>query len=166
MDAPFLGEIRLVAFEFAPPGWARCEGQLLPISENDALFALLGTTYGGDGRTTFALPDLRGRVALHSGQGAGLSPRAPGERGGVEQVTLAVGQLAAHTHARSASGAQGTTDSPAGAAPAGGGEYGAPDGTKLAPTGKSGAGRPHDNMPPFLALSYIIALEGIFPSRG
>jgi microcystin-dependent protein len=97
-DAPFLGEIRWVAFDFAPPGWARCDGQLLPINQNQALFALLGTAYGGNGQTTFALPDFRGRAPIHQGAGPGLSPRAMGEQGGAESQTLTIAQMPSHSH--------------------------------------------------------------------
>ncbi len=163
---PFLGEIRLVAFERVPHGWARCDGQLLPINQNQALFALLGTTYGGNGQTHFALPDLRGRVPLHAGAGAGLSDRPLGTRAGAERVALQEGELPPHTHAPTASAAAGTTRSPGGMAPARGGHYGHPDGARLAPTRPAGQGDRHENMPPFLALTFVIALQGVFPPTG
>jgi len=160
---PFLGEIRLVAFSFAPKGWALCDGRLLPINQNQALFALLGTYYGGDGRTTFALPDLRGRVPV----GAEGSSYPIGSTGGEESVKLAVGQLPSHAHpVRANSGAAGTKD-PVGAVPAKGGAYAATQNAKMstAMLGKTGGGQAHENRQPFLSLNYVIALTGIFPSQ-
>jgi microcystin-dependent protein len=164
---PFLGEIRLVAFDFAPKGWAACDGRLLPINQNQALFALLGTQYGGDGKTTFALPDLRGRVPVGAGQGAGLSNYPIGSTGGDESVKLAVGQLPPHAHPVRASSGAATTKDPAGAFPAKGGAYAAAQNAKMntAMLGKSGGGQPHENRQPYVALNYIIALQGIFPSQ-
>ena len=170
-NTPFLGEVDLVAFNFAPKGWALCEGQLLSINQNTALFSLLGTQYGGDGISTFALPDLRGRMAVGMDQGPGLSNRIIGQNGGEEQVTLAVIQMPSHTHqAYASSSANG--HSPAGAV------WGAQPQVFLYSSGSSnlvamhpqaigatGGGQAHDNMPPYLVMTYIIALQGIFPSR-
>jgi microcystin-dependent protein len=171
MAEPFLGQIIIVGFNFAPRGWALCNGQILSIAQNTALFSLLGTTYGGNGQTTFALPNLQGRVALHAGQGAGLSERDLGEVGGEESVTLNQSQMPVHTHTLGASGAAATTDSPANAVLARSVRatvYGpTPVTSTLAPQSIAPAGgsQPHDNMPPYLVLNYCIALEGIFPSR-
>jgi len=168
---PFIGEIQIFAGNFAPTGWAFCDGQLLPIASNTALFSLLGTTYGGNGQTTFALPDLRGRVPIHPGQGPGLSPRSLGESAGVENVTLATTEMAAHAHTLGASSASGSSDSPAGKvaarSPAAIPQYAAVANANLAATaiGSAGGSQPHNNMQPYLALTYIIALTGIFPSR-
>jgi microcystin-dependent protein len=170
---PFLGEIRMFAGTFAPRGWAFCDGQLLAVSQNDALFSLFGTIYGGDGRTTFALPDLRGRVPVHPGTGPGLTNRRIGERGGSEQTTLASSQLAAHTHAMNAStsaasNAVGPEGSVSGATdPAL--LYGDPGAGLVAmdasAVSDAGGGQPHDNMAPALAIRFIVALVGIYPSR-
>lgn len=170
MSEPFIGEIRMFAGNFAPRGWQFCQGQLLSIAQNSALFSILGTTYGGNGMTTFALPDLRGRVPLGPGQGLGLSPRTLGEQGGVETVTLISTQIPAHTHALNASSATPTTADPGGALlPTGASRIyagGAPS-AQLSPTsiGVAGGSQPHQNMQPFLAMNYIIAVEGIYPSR-
>jgi microcystin-dependent protein len=171
MSDSFIGEIRIFAGSFAPRGWAFCNGQLIPISQNTALFSLLGTLYGGDGRATFALPDLRGRVPLHAGQGFGLSDYPLGSRGGSEQVTLSTEQLPAHSHALLACDAEGDQRSPANHALATLEEgliYSAAEPTvamakdAMAPTGN---GQPHENRPPYLAVNYIIALQGVFPAR-
>lgn len=171
MSDPFVGEIRMFAGNFAPRGWAFCNGQLIPINQNTALFSLLGTLYGGDGRSTFALPDLRGRTPIHFGQGPGLSNYPQGERGGTEQVTLTPEQLPAHSHALLASDAEGDQRTPnhhALATPEEGLIYSATAPTAvmakgaIAPTGSS---QPHENRPPYLAVNYIIALFGIFPTR-
>jgi microcystin-dependent protein len=164
---PFLGEIRLVPFGFAPQGWAPCDGRLLPINQNQALFALLGTYYGGDGRTTFALPDLRGRVPLGAGTGAAGTSYALGATGGEESVKLAVGQLPSHTHQVRANGGAATTKDPVGSVPAKGGAYAATQNAKMntAMLAKSGGGQAHENRQPYLTLNYIIALAGIFPSQ-
>jgi microcystin-dependent protein len=163
MSDPFLSEIKIMSFNFPPKGWALCNGQLLPINQNQALFALLGTTYGGDGRVTFALPDLRGRVPMHEGNGHSI-----GERGGQEVHTLTIQELPAHTHAVKAVSAN------ADALPAGhflgaaNALYGpAPGNTSLAPDTITsvGASQPHDNRQPYLTLSFCIALQGIFPSQ-
>lgn len=167
MAEPFLSEIRLMSFQFAPDGWALCNGQLLPINQNQALFSLLGTTYGGDGRTTFALPDLRGRVPAHVGPdiSAGLQL-------GREAVTLTEGNLPSHTHVQKVGDSLATSSSPAGAIAARKGRlghdlYGAPSNlTTLSTTacGPIGGGQPHTNVQPTLTLSFCIALHGIFPS--
>jgi microcystin-dependent protein len=173
MSDPFLGEIRMVGFNFAPRGWALCNGQILSIAQNSALFALLGTQYGGDGRTTFALPNLQSRVPMHWGTGAGLSPRTIGERAGAENVTLIPNQMPAHTHAAQCSSLKGNTNSPAGKvwskdAGVQSATYtsNAPDGPMAASAiSTAGGNQPHDNMPPYLCVTFVIALQGIFPSR-
>ena len=168
MSEPFLAEIRMFAGNFAPRGWALCNGQILPISQNTALFALLGTTYGGNGQTTFALPDLRSRVPVHAGQGPGLSNVNLGEAAGTETVTLNQTQMPQHGHAVNASNGGAAASRPADSFLAGGGAYApASDGTVMnggmvAVTGGSG---PHENRQPYLGVNFIIALEGIFPSR-
>ena len=164
---PFLGEIRLVPFNFAPRGWALCAGQLLPINQNQALFALLGTTYGGNGQTTFALPDLRGRVPVGAGQPSAGSSYPLGETGGQETVALTTRQLAQHGHGVQASSAAATTKNPTTAFPAAGGAYAAQRNVRMnaAMIGRAGAGEGHENRQPYLALNYIIALQGIFPSQ-
>jgi microcystin-dependent protein len=168
MSEPFIGEIRIVGFTFPPQGWAECNGQLLPINQNTALFSLLGTTYGGDGITTFALPDLRGRVPMHQGSN-GQALHIQGEIAGNETVTLSAAELPAHSHTVNASAAQYTSNRPAGKALARGGAYaGAPDGSttlNAATIGGGGANQPHDNLQPYLTVEFIIALFGIFPSR-
>jgi microcystin-dependent protein len=180
MSEPFLGQIMLVGFNFAPQGWAFCNGQLLSISQNTALFSLLGTTYGGNGTTTFALPDLRGRAALGFGQGPGLSNYDLGQSTGSETVTLTVGQIAAHNHLVAANAAAASVPSPSGADLAQTFDSGpkkafntystppmtAPVTLDPATVQPSGGSRPHENIQPVLALNYIIALQGIFPSRG
>jgi len=165
MATPFLGQITLFAGNFAPRGWAFCEGQLLPISQNTALFSILGTTYGGNGQTTFALPDLRGRAPIHPGQGPGLSNRFLGEQGGEEATSLSTAQMPAHSHPAGASSAAQTTNRPGGAVPARGGVYATGANTTMGGDTVAGDSQPHNTMQPFTALSYIIALEGIFPSR-
>jgi microcystin-dependent protein len=164
---PFIGEIRLVPYNFAPKGWALCAGQLLPINQNQALFALLGTTYGGDGRTTFALPDLRGRVPVGAGQPAVGSDYPLGATGGQETVELTTPQLPGHSHHVNASSAAATTKSPASAYPAGGGAYAGARNARMkaAMIGLTGGGEEHENRQPYLSLNYIIALQGIFPSH-
>ncbi len=161
MSEPFLGEIRMVGFNFAPQGWAMCNGQVLQISQNAALFSLLGTTYGGNGTSTFQLPDLRGRVAISQGSGPGLTPYVLGESGGSETTSL----VAAHNHELLASESLGTTDLPGSAVPAGGGSYAsADDGSRMISTEVTGASAV-SILQPFLSLNFIIALTGIFPSR-
>jgi microcystin-dependent protein len=166
MAEPFLSEIRLFSFAFTPRGWAQCNGQLLPINQNQALFALLGTTFGGDGRVNFALPDFRGRAPLHVGGGHTL-----GERGGEQAHTLSPAEVPSHSHPAPATGTPATTGSPAGAAfavtdPATAGAiYSAPGApTPMAPTASTGGSQAHLNMQPFLTISFCIALQGIFPS--
>jgi microcystin-dependent protein len=172
MGEPYVGEIRMFAGNFAPAGWMMCEGQLLPISENETLFNLIGTTYGGDGQETFALPDLRGRVPIHMGQGTGLSSYILSESGGVEEVTVTVNQIPIHTH-------------PALCVTSGGSASSDPTNglwqnsdslqyTNLpadafmgaSPINTSGAGgsQPHENQIPYLCVNYIISLFGVFPS--
>lgn len=173
MSEPFLGEIKMFAGNFAPPSWALLDGQLLAISQNDALFALLGTTYGGDGQTTFGLPDLRGRVPVHEGQGPGLSPRALGAKSGLEKVTVTTNQIPSHKHDLQATTAAGNSTLPIGKtlAPSGGltdlyldGE-GDPQNMGPAAITNVGGSQSHTNLQPFLCLNFIIALFGIFPSR-
>jgi microcystin-dependent protein len=167
---PFVGQVEIVAFNFAPKGWATCDGQLLSIAQNTALFSLLGTQYGGDGRTTFALPDLRGRMAIGFGQGPGLQNYEIGQAGGEEQVTLTLSEIPAHTHQAMASSL------PANQAAVGGNVWGTSavflysSGSPSTPMntlaiGSVGAGLPHDNLPPYLVMNFIIALQGIFPAR-
>jgi microcystin-dependent protein len=165
VSEPFLGQILPVAFNYPPHGWALCDGQVLPINQNQALFSLLGTTYGGNGQTTFALPNLRGRISIHDGQGPGLPPHSLGEQAGAETVTLTANELPSHTH-----GVQGATaassTSPAGTVFATGGAYGAPTATPMhaSTIQAAGGGQAHDNMPPFLVIAWCICLVGIFPS--
>ncbi len=166
MAEPFLGSILLFAGNFAPQGWAFCNGQILPITQNTALFSLLGTTYGGNGTSTFALPDLRGRVPIHFGQGPGLSSYVEGQVGGAENVTLIATQMPQHQHLQPATNGDEGTNRPNGAVPARGGVYAASsDGSALAPTSAAGGNQAHENLQPYLALNFIIALQGIFPSR-
>ncbi|MDQ3927758.1 MAG: tail fiber protein [Chloroflexota bacterium] len=166
-----MGEIALFPYNFAPLGWALCNGQLLSISTNTALFSLLGTTYGGNGQTTFALPDLRGRVPMSSGQGPGLSNYQLGQTGGSESVTLIQSQMPAHTHSVSAATGAGTSASPDGkvwaASSARDNLYAVTPNTTMAAqaVGAAGGNQPHDNTQPYLTLNYCIALEGIYPSR-
>jgi microcystin-dependent protein len=172
MSSPYVGEIRMFGGNFAPAGWAFCDGALIPISENDTLFNLIGTTYGGDGQETFALPNLGGRVPIHQGQGPGISQSyLIGETGGVEQVTLSVNQIPNHTHPMTASENTATTPIPvsnvigkstsidlfANAAPST-----TLNSQAVQPVGGS---QPHENMQPYLAVSFIISLFGIFPTQ-
>lgn len=168
MSEPFIGEIRIFPYTFAPRGWAFCQGQLLSIAQNTALFALIGVTFGGNGQTTFGLPDIRGRAVIGAGQGPGLSPRTQGEAAGEETVTLLTTQMPMHNHLVAASSQPTNASRPANAFPSGGGAYQtASDGTTMNPSmiGAAGGSQPHDNMQPYLAINYCIALEGIFPSR-
>ncbi len=170
MSEPFLSEIKMVGFNFAPRSWAFCDGQTLPISQNQSLFALLGTTYGGDGRTTFALPDLRGRAPMHMNSSHPL-----GERAGGETVSLAESQIPSHTHDAQATSATATTTDASGAllgevapGPFSTSPYGdLTNPVDLAPSalGNAGANAGHNNMQPYLALNFCIALQGLFPSR-
>lgn len=169
---PFIGEIKLVPYNFAPRGWAFCQGQLLAISQNDALFSLIGTTYGGDGQQTFALPDLRGRVAVGIGAGPGLPALVIGDRGGTESETLTVNAIPAHGHGTAVSADLGTAGDPNGAVPARspmalGYVYGTGSGSSMGgnPIGNTGGNQPHENRQPYLTLNYVIALEGIYPTR-
>lgn len=169
MSQPFIAEIKIFAGNFAPRGFAFCNGQLLPISQNTALFSLIGTTYGGDGRTTTALPNLQGRLPMHQGRGPGLTPRTLGQRGGAETVTLNSNQIPSHTHSLRGSSVAGDTTSPASAFPAMAPIY-EPTGSNLTNMADeamlpAGGGQAHNNEQPFLALSFIIALQGLFPSR-
>lgn len=170
MSEPFVGEIRMFAGNFAPRGWAFCDGQLLAVSQNDALFSLLGTIYGGDGRTTFGLPDLRGRIPIHAGTGPGLSPRRLGSKSGTEKETLTVNQMPSHTHPLTGTTAIATSRDPVGNAP--GEALGDVYIDDLAPFPLSsqaisnvGGSRSHTNFMPFLCINFIIALVGIYPSR-
>lgn len=175
MSDPFVAEIRIFPFNFAPKGWAFCDGQLMPISQNTALFSLLGTTYGGDGKSTFALPNLQGNAPMQPGQGQGLSLRDLGEMSGTESVTLLVSEMPLHTHVLRASNQQGDVQGPTAttsiARPFGALPWvpGAPAGPQvlfafqgLPP---AGGGLPHNNMQPYLTLNFCIALQGIFPQR-
>ena len=171
---PFIGQICLFGFNYAPRGWATCDGQIIPIAQNSALFALLGTTYGGNGQTTFALPDLRGRVAIHQGQGPGLSQHTMGEMSGSEQVTLLQTQMPQHNHLMQVSDQPASQSSPANhilAVPGVNGEplsaYGTSPDAVADPRsiGMAGGNQPHQNMQPYLTMNYCIALEGVFPSR-
>lgn len=162
---PFVAEIRIFAGNFAPKGWAFCNGQLLPISQNTALFSLLGTTYGGNGKSDFALPNLQGRAPMHPGQGPGLSLRDLGESGGDEAVTLQTRQLPAHTHALQGTDAPADSNNPSGKyfAVADENIYRSP-GAAVGPA-PSVPIAPHNNMQPYLTLNFIIALQGVFPPR-
>ncbi len=165
---PFLGQIQAFGFNFAPRGWAFCNGQLLPIAQNTALFSLLGTIYGGDGRTTFALPDLRGRVSMQFGTGPGLSSYSIGEKGGAEQITLITSQMPSHNHSANAAAEEADQNKPAGNTLASSQIYKTinPDATLNAGTiGNTGGNLPHPNIQPFLIINWCIALQGIFPSR-
>jgi microcystin-dependent protein len=172
MSQPFVGEIRMFGGNFAPAGWAFCSGQLLPISENDILFQLIGTTYGGDGQQTFALPNLQSRVPIHMGQGPGvLNNYQLGENGGAEAVTLTSNSIPIHSHAALCSNAGGNSSNPAG------GVWATSDTTQYStasgpdttmgnmPTTPVGGSQPHDNMIPYLCVNYIISLFGIYPSQ-
>jgi len=165
----FLGQIIPVAFDFAPRGWAQCNGQLLPINQNQALFALLGTTYGGNGTTNFALPDLRGRMIVGVGQGSGTANVAQGERAGTENTQLLVANLPNHIHAINANSGAGTASDPTGNVPANTGavdkEYGSTPNTAMSSTGLTGGNVPIANMKPYTPVFYVIALQGVFPSR-
>jgi len=167
MSSPYVGEIRMFGGNFAPAGWAFCEGQTLPISEYETLFNLIGTTYGGDGQSTFNLPDLRGRFPMHQGSGFVIS-----QQGGVETVTLTVNQIPLHNHLALCSGGGGSVQGPVGAFwstdPAGNtAAYNESGGSLMAggAIGHAGGSQPHDNMQPYLAVSFIISLFGVFPSQ-
>lgn len=180
MAEPFVAEVRIFAFTFPPKGWAFCAGQLLPISQNTALFSLLGTMYGGNGQSTFALPNLQGSVAIHSGheQGPGLSNYTQGEVGGSETSSLLLSEIPSHGHTVTAQTQNATTNDPTGAVLAAG-RFGAGQGgavnlyTSVAPdtamnpmgVGITGGGLPHNNLMPYLVFNYCIALQGVFPPR-
>jgi len=172
MANPFLAEIRIFPFYFAPRGWAFCDGQILPISQNTALFSLLGTTYGGDGVSNFALPNLQGSTPIGAGQGTGLSLRNLGESGGEAEVSLLVSEIPAHHHRAKCHTAAGDRREPAAnywAGEAGASNEYAPstDGSEMAAgaVGTAGGSMPHNNLQPYLTLNFCIALEGIFPAR-
>jgi microcystin-dependent protein len=173
MADPFVAEIRIFPFNFAPKGWAFCDGQILPLSQNTALFSLLGTTYGGDGKSTFALPNLQGSVPMHPGQGPGLWLHDLGETGGEETVTLLESEIPSHTHALRAGSAAAADDDPSpsvvlasgtrGATP-----YAAPGSTEALgdfALGVAGSSQPHNNMQPYLTFNFCIAMQGVFPPR-
>jgi microcystin-dependent protein len=180
MADPFLAEIRIFPFNFAPKAWAMCNGQLIPITQNTALYALLGTVYGGDGKSTFALPDLQGAAPMHPGSGSGLSQRSLGQYSGSEAVTLLQSEMPAHNHAVQATAANANTDTP-GTTVLGRGNFGFqgntgavalysndPPDTNMSPQAMAIAGGslPHNNMQPYLALNFCIALQGVFPPHG
>jgi len=169
LSEPFVAEIRIFAGNFAPRGWAFCNGQLLPISQNTALFSLIGTTYGGDGRTTTALPDLQGRAPMHPGRGPGLTPSRLGQKGGVETVALSEAQMPNHNHAMNISNEDGNRRDP-------GGKYFGRGTAQFGPNANAGpldsralqnqgGGAVHTNLQPFLTMYFIIALVGLYPSR-
>jgi len=171
MSDPFVAEIRMLPWNFAPKGWAMCNGRLMPISQNTALFSLLGTNYGGDGRSTFALPDLSSRAPMHPGQGPGLSMHYLGDQGGEASVTLTPAQIPVHTHKLSASNVAATASTPgvsvlqgnSGSVPVYSNTAGTPVArAQLAPSGNN---QPHNNMPPYLTLNFCIALQGVYPIR-
>ena len=171
MADPFVAEIRIFPFNFSPRGWAFCDGQLLPLSQNTALFSLLGTTYGGNGKSNFALPDLQGRAPMHPGQGPGLSLHDLGETGGSETVTLLESEIPSHSHTMNGVNDSGLQFSPGDALPARANMY------KTNPAGNtlvnmsvntlspSGGDQPHNNLQPYLTLNFCIALQGVFPPR-
>lgn len=175
MSEPFIAEIRIFAGNFAPRSWAFCDGQLLPISQNTALFSLIGTTYGGDGRSTTALPNLQGRAPMHPGRGPGLTSRRLGQRGGTEMVSLSEAQMPQHRHSQEAvplgQFTVGNSLDPAGnllAGPATGNQY--TDANNLVDMASgsltnTGGSQPHNNLQPFLTMNFIIALQGLYPSR-
>jgi microcystin-dependent protein len=177
MSDPFVAEIQIFGFNFAPAGWALCQGQLLPISQNTALFSLLGTQYGGDGKTTFGLPNLQGCVANHAGQGPGLSNYVQGQTGGSASVTLLSTQMPAHTHTLPVTSANGRVNTPTtvnvlgdvggGRGGGGGSAYGTTTLANMATqaNGTAGGSQGHNNLAPYLVLNYCISLRGVFPAR-
>jgi microcystin-dependent protein len=172
MADPFVAEIRIFPFNFAPKGWAWCDGQLMPLSQNTALFSLLGTTYGGNGKSNFALPDIQGRAVMHPGQGPGLSLHDLGEPGGSETVTLLESEIPSHSHSMNASQSDGLERSPGEQLLATGigiSQYQTPGAqTTLSPSTVAPAGgdQPHNNLQPYLTFYFCIALQGVFPPRG
>ncbi|WP_039966140.1 phage tail protein [Roseobacter sp. MED193] len=169
MSEPFLAEVRMVGFNFPPRGWAFCDGQILPINQNQSLYSLLGTIYGGDGRTSFALPDLRGRTPIHVGEGHTL-----GQKSGAETVTLTAAEIAAHSHAAQAISTQGNNASPQGRLLAAEAdpemayrdpEAGSMTALRSGTIANAGGGQAHNNMQPYLVVDFCIALQGLFPSR-
>lgn len=176
MSEPFIAEIRIFAGNFAPRGWAFCDGQLLPISQNTALFSLIGTTYGGDGRSTTALPNMQGRAPMHPGRGPGLTSRRLGEKMGVETVTLSEAQIPSHSHVVRAVSTGADTAEPTNTAALARSSFGdslyqtntSANLVDMASAGlaTTGGGQAHNNLQPFLTLNYIIALQGLYPSRG
>jgi microcystin-dependent protein len=175
MADPFVGEIRIVPFNFAPNGWATCNGQLMSISQNTALFSLLGTQFGGDGRSTFGLPNLQGNAPMNQGNGAGLTPRTIGETGGETGVTLTTAEMPAHPHTAMCA-TESNNGTPGSTVVFGGGGRGkepayAPASPQTAvlmspqAVGMTGGNQPHNNMPPYLTLNFVIALQGVFPPR-
>lgn len=172
MSQPYVGEIRIFAGNFAPSGWMFCDGSLLPISLYDTLFTLIGTTYGGDGQSTFGLPDLRGRIPVHAGQGPGLSSNYPiGQMAGQDQVTITTSAMPAHVHALAANTGTGHVAQPQGAYPAAHRDFNAfvaaaPNQGMASPaTTSAGGSQPHENLPPYLCVTFIISLFGIYPSQ-
>jgi len=168
---PFVAEIRIYPFNFAPKGWAFCDGQILPLSQNTALFSLLGTTYGGDGKSNFALPNMQGNAPMHPGQGPGLSLHDLGETGGSETVSLLESEIPSHSHSLSISGQTGLQNTPQGQLPAVGegiNLYANPSPlTQMNPNmlAPAGGDQPHNNMQPYLTLNFCIALQGVYPPR-
>ena len=174
MADPYVGEIRLVAFNFAPFGWALCNGQIMSISQNTALFSLLGTQFGGDGKSNFALPNLQGMAPMGQGNGAGLTQRFMGETGGEPSVTLLQSEMPSHTHSAQA-GAASNTETPGPTTIFGDGGRGKPEAyaaasgpqatMSAAAVGSAGGNQPHNNLPPYLVSNFVIALQGVFPPR-
>lgn len=172
MSEPFIAEIRIFAGNFAPRGWAFCNGQLLPVSQNTALFSLIGTTYGGDGRSTTALPNMQGRVPMHPGRGPGLTSRRLGQRGGTEMVTITEAQMPSHTHTQHGGERRARNEFPsttATVAEAGETTYAPGSSTTVnmadQAVANTGGSQPHNNLQPFLTMTFIIALVGLYPSR-
>ncbi|MBB5066006.1 phage tail protein [Granulicella mallensis] len=175
MSSPFVGEIEIFGFNFAPVGWAQCQGQLMPISQNTALFSLLGTQFGGDGKSTFGLPNLQGQIPVGQGQGPGLSPYVIGETAGSETVTLTLAEMPGHTHTLPVDAGDGRAPAPSPTTVLGATGRGAADvyadsatpGATMTVTsvGPGGGSQGHNNMMPYLTLNYCISLRGIFPAR-